>query len=217
MKTAAASGPPALTGYAKTLDEGEKLYASRELDKSREKFLQALRETAEKPAHAKAYYGLARIALLQNDPETAERLFQKTLELEPEPQDKAWVYVYLGRLSDLAGEREAAAKHYESALAVKARLKKRAKPPGRDRRARLERLKPNRGRNRRGTRRDFMKRVMITGILALAAVSGLLAQKVKARARPKRCRRFSKPPQRTTGSSRRRTFSSNTPTPNLNP
>jgi tetratricopeptide (TPR) repeat protein len=110
--------PPALTGYAKTLDEGEKLYASRELEKSREKFLQALRETAEKPAHAKAYYGLARIALLQNDPETAERLFQKTLELEPEPQDKAWVYVYLGRLSDLAGEREAAAKNYESALAV---------------------------------------------------------------------------------------------------
>ena len=61
---------------------------------------------------------MARIALLQNDPETAERLFQKTLELEPEPQDKAWVYVYLGRLSDLAGEREAAAKHYQSALAV---------------------------------------------------------------------------------------------------
>ena len=52
------------------------------------------------------------------DPETAERLFQKTLELEPEAQDKAWVYVYLGRLSDLAGEHDAAAKHYQSAVGV---------------------------------------------------------------------------------------------------
>jgi tetratricopeptide (TPR) repeat protein len=110
--------PPVLTGYARTLDEGEKLYTARELDKSKEKFLQVLRDTAEKSAHAKAYYGLARIALLRNDPETAERLFQKTLELEPEAQDRAWVYVYLGRLSDLAGEHDAAVKHYQSAAAV---------------------------------------------------------------------------------------------------
>jgi tetratricopeptide (TPR) repeat protein len=118
VKTVTEAPPAMLTGYAKTLDEGEKLYTGRELDKSKEKFLQVLRETAEQPAHAKAYYGLARIALLQNDPETAERLFQKTLELGPEAQDKAWVYVYLGRLSDLAGEHDAAAKHYGSAVAL---------------------------------------------------------------------------------------------------
>jgi tetratricopeptide (TPR) repeat protein len=110
--------PPPLTGPAKTLDEGEKLYASRDLDKAKEKFLQVLRETAEKPFHAKAYYGLARIDVLQKHPETAERLFEKSLELGPEPQDKAWVYVYLGRLSDLAGEKDAAAKYYQSALGV---------------------------------------------------------------------------------------------------
>jgi hypothetical protein len=110
--------PPVLTGYAKTLDEGEQLYTARELDKSKEKFLQVLRDTAEKPAHAKAYYGLARIAMLQKDGETAERLFQKALELQPEAQDKAWVYVYLGRLYDVVGEHESAVKDYESALAV---------------------------------------------------------------------------------------------------
>ena len=119
VKTAPVEAPPpVLTGYAKTLDEGEKLYTARELDKAKEKFLQALRETAEKPAHAKAYYGLARIAMLQKDGETAERLFQKTLELGPEPQDKAWVYVYLGRLYDVVGEPDTAAKNYQSALAV---------------------------------------------------------------------------------------------------
>src|SRR5689334_5598305 len=65
VKTVTEAPPPVLTGYARTLDEGENLYTARELDKSREKFLQVLRETSEKPAHAKAYYGLARIAMLQ--------------------------------------------------------------------------------------------------------------------------------------------------------
>jgi tetratricopeptide (TPR) repeat protein len=119
VKTAPVPAPePVLTGYAKTLDEGEKLYTARELDKAKEKFLQVLRDTPEKPAHAKAYYGLARVAMLQKDGETAERLFQKTLELGPEAQDKAWVYVYLGRLYDVIGEAANAAKNYQSALDV---------------------------------------------------------------------------------------------------
>jgi tetratricopeptide (TPR) repeat protein len=119
VKTAPVPAPePVLTGYAKTLDEGEKLYTGRELDKAKEKFLQVLRDTPEKPAHAKAYYGLARVAMLQKDGETAERLFQKTLELGPEAQDKAWVYVYLGRLYDVIGEAANAAKNYQSALDV---------------------------------------------------------------------------------------------------
>jgi tetratricopeptide (TPR) repeat protein len=117
----AAPGPPPLAGAAKTLDEGESRYTARDLEAAREKFMQVLRETEEKPLHAKAYYGLARVAMLKKDPETAERLFQKTLELEPPAQEKAWAYVYLGRLSELAGEQgdhEAAVKYYQSALAV---------------------------------------------------------------------------------------------------
>ena len=123
---------PVLTGAAKTLDDAEKLYTARDLDKAKEGFLAVLRDTPDKPLHAKAYYGLARVAVLQKDPETAERLFQKTLELEPEAQDKAWVYVYLGRLSDAAGKNAAAQgqqteaeaafaaaqKFYQSALGV---------------------------------------------------------------------------------------------------
>ena len=49
---------------------------------------------------------------------TAERLFQKTLELEPEPQVKAWTLVYLGQLELAAGEREQAGKYFQSALQV---------------------------------------------------------------------------------------------------
>jgi len=120
-KSAPAPPPPVLRGAAKTLEEGESLYAARDLDAAREKFLQALRETDQKQRHAKAYYGLARVAMLKKDPETAERLFQKTLELEPEPAGKAWAYVYLGRLAELTGEQgdhDAAVKYYQSALAV---------------------------------------------------------------------------------------------------
>lgn len=109
---------PLPSGVAKTLDEAENLLEARRLDEARSLFLQALRETDEKPAQAKAYFGLARIAVRQNDPELGERLFQKALELGPEPADKAWCLVYLGRLADIAAEPEQAAAHYRAALAV---------------------------------------------------------------------------------------------------
>lgn len=116
---APAPAPPPLTGAAKTLAEAEDLYRGRQLEKARELYLRALKETDEKPLHAKSYYGLARIAVLKNDPELAERLFQKTLDLGPEPQDKAWVLVYLGRLAQAAGERSRALEHFKAALDVK--------------------------------------------------------------------------------------------------
>jgi tetratricopeptide (TPR) repeat protein len=109
---------PQLTGAAKTLEEAENLYTARDLDKAKQTFLRALEETGEKPRQAQAWYGLARIAVLQKDPETAQRLFQKTLESQPEPHVKAWASVYLGRLADAAGEREEAAEHYRNALSV---------------------------------------------------------------------------------------------------
>jgi tetratricopeptide (TPR) repeat protein len=115
---AAEEAGPALTGAAKTLDDAEKLYTSRDLDKAKELYLAVLQQTDQKPIHASAYYGLARIATLQKDPETAMRLFQKTLELEPEAQVKAWALVYLGQLELAAGEREQAGKYFQQALQV---------------------------------------------------------------------------------------------------
>ena len=109
---------PVVTGAAKTLADAEQFLTNRDLEKSKQAFMQALRETDEKPLHAKAWYGLARIAALQKDPELAERLFQKTIESSPEPQVKAWTYVYLGRLADAMGDREQATRHYKDALAV---------------------------------------------------------------------------------------------------
>jgi tetratricopeptide (TPR) repeat protein len=110
--------PPPLTGAKKTLEDAENLYRDRDLEKAKQAYSRLLQETEEKTLHASSYYGLARIAILQKDPELAERLFQKSLELAPEPQVRAWVEVYLGRLSDAAGERAEAVRHYKEALAV---------------------------------------------------------------------------------------------------
>lgn len=109
---------PVLSESAKTLAQAETLYASRNLPSARAAYQKVLEEPADKPVHAKAYYGLARIAALERDPELAEKLFEKTLEMSPDNETKSWAQLYLGRLSDAAGEREEAEKHYRAALAV---------------------------------------------------------------------------------------------------
>jgi tetratricopeptide (TPR) repeat protein len=115
---AAPPPPPPLTGAARTLEDAEQLYTTRNLDQAKEQFLSALRQTDDRTLHAAAYFGLARISALQKDPETAERLFQKVLELQPTPPTRAWTLVYLGRLAGAAGEAEEAAKHFRAALEI---------------------------------------------------------------------------------------------------
>ncbi|HTM50394.1 MAG TPA: tetratricopeptide repeat protein [Bryobacteraceae bacterium] len=110
--------PPAPSGPRKTLEDAENAYRDRDLEKAKQLYGRLLEETEEKNLHASSYYGLARIAILQKDPELAERLFQKALSSSPDAQVRAWVEVYLGRLSDAAGERGEAVKHYKEALAV---------------------------------------------------------------------------------------------------
>jgi tetratricopeptide (TPR) repeat protein len=109
---------PVLSASAKSLAEAEDSYASRNLIAAREGYQKVLQLPGENPVHARAYYGLARIAALDHDPELAEKLFQKTLEMSPDDETKSWAYLYLGRLSDAAGDRPQAEKHYRAALAV---------------------------------------------------------------------------------------------------
>jgi tetratricopeptide (TPR) repeat protein len=119
VKTAPPPPPPALTGAAKMLADAEQLYKENELGKAEKLFLSVLEKTDEKPMHAAAYYGLARVAARQKNPETAERMFQKTMEMEPEPFVKAWTLVYLGRLSMAAQDGgPQAIKYFQQALEV---------------------------------------------------------------------------------------------------
>ncbi len=109
---------PELTGAEKALDEAENVYRSRDLPRARNMFLEVLKQSQEKPVHAKAYYGLARIAVLDKDPETGDRLFRKVLELEPDASTKSWSLLYLGRLADSQNRHDEAVEHYKAALAV---------------------------------------------------------------------------------------------------
>jgi tetratricopeptide (TPR) repeat protein len=120
VKTVAAVAPlePVLTPAEKTLAQAEELYTRRDLEPARLAYLRILEGPGANVLHAKAYYGLARIAALKSDPELAEKLFQKTLELSPDAETKSWTYLYLGRLADAAGERDQAEENYRSALAV---------------------------------------------------------------------------------------------------
>ncbi len=117
-KVVPAEKKPELTGPQKTLQDAEQLYAGRELAKAKQAYLRLLQETSEKSVQARAFYGLARIAALEKDPELAEKLFQRTLESSPDPQTQSWAHVYLGRLADIAGEREQAAGHYRAVVAA---------------------------------------------------------------------------------------------------
>lgn len=109
---------PEASPQEKAVEAADKLYAARELEKAREAYLEVLRQTVDTAIHARAYFGLARVAALKNDPELAEQLFRKTLELSPDPYTRSWTEVYLGRLAEGFGEKEQAVQHFKAALAV---------------------------------------------------------------------------------------------------
>ena len=109
----------ATTGPAKTLEDADHAsYTDKDYARAKTLYLRLLEETDQNSMHARAYYGLARIAVLERDPETGDRLFRKVLELEPDVTTKSWSLLYLGRLADSQGDREQALEHYKAALAV---------------------------------------------------------------------------------------------------
>ncbi len=118
VEHAAEPAEPVLTGAEKALADAEESYTRRDLDRARQGYLKVLEATGNPEVHAKAYYGLARIATLRSDPELAEKMFQKTLEMSPDSVTKSWAFLYLGRLADAAGEREEAQKNYRAVLAI---------------------------------------------------------------------------------------------------
>lgn len=109
---------PELSASAKTLEEAEALYTAKSLDKSRDLFLKSLEQKGSAEEHAQAWYGLARLSLLQNQPDAAVKLFEKTLGASPDAFTKAWSYIYLARLSKAANDPARAAKYYQEAMAV---------------------------------------------------------------------------------------------------
>ena len=94
------STPQELSDSEKAVMEAEQHYERKDFEKAKAIFAAQAESANERRFQAKGYFGLARIALQQRDPEVAQQLFQRVLDLEPEPFEKSWSLVYLGRLSD---------------------------------------------------------------------------------------------------------------------
>jgi tetratricopeptide (TPR) repeat protein len=113
-----AAPEPVLSPSAQTLEKAEDLYLKRILDDAKQLYLKSLEQNGSAGEHAQAWYGLARIAVLQKQPDAAVKLFEKTLGASPDDQTKAWTLIYLARLSMAASDPERAAKLYKDALGV---------------------------------------------------------------------------------------------------
>ncbi len=67
---------------------------------------------------ARANFVLAKVASFNGDMQGAQADFQKALDAAKDPHVVAWCHIYLGRISDLQGERDSALAQYKAALAV---------------------------------------------------------------------------------------------------
>jgi len=107
-----------LTGAAKALEDAEELFRANNYEQAKDAFNKVLKDATEKTAQARAYYGLARIAVIQRNPESGDQLFRKVLDLEPDASTRSWSLLYIGKLADSQGEADPAKDYYRQALAV---------------------------------------------------------------------------------------------------
>ena len=112
----ARASQPHLTNAEKMLAEAEELSDRRQLDLARAELQKVLVEPPQPTIQARAFYAMARISVLQKDPDSAEKLFLKAIDAGPDGETRSWTYYYLGRLEDAADAREESMKYYRLAV-----------------------------------------------------------------------------------------------------
>ncbi len=113
--------PPAklqLDPVEESLQNAEGIYEQGNYASAGRIFKQVLEQTTDKVMQGRAYYGLARIAVHENQRGQAIDYFQRTAEANPSPTLTAWSHVYLGRLAQAAGKPEKAIDEFKIALAI---------------------------------------------------------------------------------------------------
>jgi tetratricopeptide (TPR) repeat protein len=110
--------PPQLTDGEKSLMSAEDLSDRKQYDLAKQAFQKTLESPPSPYLHARAYFGLARIAILENHGEVAQGLFQHSLALSPDGETRSWDYFYLARLAEVTGDNDQAHKYYEAVLSV---------------------------------------------------------------------------------------------------
>ena len=101
-----------------SLQSAEGLYEQRDLDGASSSFKKVFGQTADKGMQGRAYYGLARIAIRQNQLHEAKQLFQRTIDSGPPAPIIAWAHVYLGRIALAEKDIPKADEQFKAALAT---------------------------------------------------------------------------------------------------
>lgn len=100
-----------------TLDVAEADLEKGDAKTATEISLAALKNHAPDPARAN--FILARADLMNGKMEDAIPAFQQSIKLGHDPRLLAWSHIYLGRISDVKGDRDQAIAEYKAALAVR--------------------------------------------------------------------------------------------------
>ncbi len=109
---------PELTEEEKLLDQGDNQFYQGKYADARLSYRAVLDK--DDPNSERAIYGLAVVYANMRKPDLAQEYFQKALSSAHDLRIITWSHIYLGRLDDLAGQRDAALAQYHAALVTAA-------------------------------------------------------------------------------------------------
>jgi tetratricopeptide (TPR) repeat protein len=105
---------PEQTEEEKLLDQGDNQFFQGKYADARVSYRTVLEK--DNPKSERAIYGLAVVYANTRKPDLAQEYFQRALNTAHDLRIITWSHIYLGRLADLNGERDAALAHYHAAL-----------------------------------------------------------------------------------------------------
>jgi tetratricopeptide (TPR) repeat protein len=104
---------PARSEQERLLDQGDNLFFQGKYLEAKAAYQEVLEKID--PKNERAIYGLAVVYANTRKPDLAEEYFQKALGAARDLRIVTWSHIYLGRLQDLRGQRDAALAQYRAA------------------------------------------------------------------------------------------------------
>jgi tetratricopeptide (TPR) repeat protein len=105
---------PAQSEEERLLDQGDNQFFQGKYLEAKAAYREVLDK--DNPNSDRAIYGLAVVYANTRKPDLAEEYFQKALSTTHDLRIVTWSHIYLARLDDLNGKRDAALAHYHAAL-----------------------------------------------------------------------------------------------------
>jgi tetratricopeptide (TPR) repeat protein len=105
---------PTQTEEERLLDQGDNQFFQGKYLEAKATYRTVLEK--DNPQSERAIYGLAVVYANTRKPDLAEEYFEKALATAHDLRIVTWSHIYLGRLDDLEGKRDAALAHYHAAL-----------------------------------------------------------------------------------------------------